>query len=119
MNEPTYSVTHRTCGQPHRPGTACPPAHRLPWTPPTVRTIPHVDGQVPDGELTILVWHAAGRAVILTADHGRVVADEPLPNDREQHEQHAEQMLDRLGITRHATVDTSETATVWSGRRTV
>jgi hypothetical protein len=35
-----YSVDHATCGRPHRPGTACPPAGRLRWEPPSLRTVP-------------------------------------------------------------------------------
>jgi hypothetical protein len=74
---------------------------------------------VPDGDLRVIVWHQAGRVVILTADHGRIVADVVLPTDRDRHEQAAGRVLRRLGIERHGDVETSDGAPLWRARRKV
>jgi hypothetical protein len=93
---------------------------RLPWTAPKLRRIPTGDGVVPDGALRVIVWHVAGRLLVLTGDLGRIVADVPLPDgSRDVHHLAARGHLARLGILLDGEAQTSDGATVWRARREV
>jgi hypothetical protein len=86
---------------------------RLPWAAPRLRVLAPATGDVPDGMLQVIVWHRAHRFLVMTADVGRIVADEPLPVDRDLQQAAADRYLRRLGLVRQGTPLTSDQATAF------